>query len=195
MLGAPASAPILDIPSRYGKVSVGEPNRTIPEAEVGKPPEPPEIGRSIKLYWYQWIGLPPIFLIVVLALLGIFGETFEEVSASEGAISLRIEYPSRFRYKQINPIRVWVANRGTAPIDTLTVSFQQSYILQFSNVSFIPSAKRPFDVEVVDLGPGEERLVMAGLQAEQYGRHAGEISATAADRDTARARVSTVVYP
>jgi hypothetical protein len=170
-------------------------DRTIPKSEVPKPPQPPEVGRSLKFHWYQWVGIPLIFLVVALALFGVFGESFDEAAAGGEVLSMRVEYPSRFRYKQINPIRVWVTNRTTQPIDTATVSFDEGYILEFSNVSFIPSAKRPFQVEVTDLKPGETRLVLAGLQAEQYGRHAGEIAATAGGPDTVRARVSTLVYP
>lgn len=170
-------------------------DRTIPKSEVPRPPQPPEVGRSIRLYWYQWAGLPIIFLVVGLALSGAFGESMDETAAEGGALSMRIEYPSRFRYKQINPIRVWLTNRTAQPIDTATVSFPQGYILEFSNVSFIPAAKRPFVVEVTDLAPGETRLVLAGLQAEQYGRHSGEIAASAGGADTLRARVSTLVFP
>lgn len=170
-------------------------DRTIPKEEVPQPPQPPEVRRATTLYWYQWVGIPAILLVVALAILGVFGESFDETAADGATLSMRVEYPSRFRYKQIDPVRVWVTNRTAQPIDTATVSFDRGYVLGFSNLSFIPSATRPFEVEVTDVKPGETRLVLVDLQAERYGRHAGEISATTGGADTVRARVSTLVYP
>jgi hypothetical protein len=170
-------------------------DRTIPESKAADPPSPPELPREIRFYWYQWVGAAVILLIVGLAVFGVFGERVAKTRAADGALELRIEYPSRFRYQQVNAIQVWVTNQGGRPLDTVTVSFSGPYLLQFSNLTILPSPERPFDVPVTDLEPGATRLVRAEIQAERYGKHAGWIAATAANGDTVRAALSTIVYP
>jgi len=56
-------------------------------------------------------------------------------------------------------------------------------------------AKENIEVEVIDLAPGETRLVLAEIQANHYGKHAGWVAATAGKSDTVRAELSTTVYP
>jgi hypothetical protein len=134
-------------------------------------------------------------LIVGLALLGVFGERVAETRVAGGALELRVEYPSRFRYQQANTIQVWVTNQGGRPLDTVTVSFSRPYLLQFSNLTILPSPERPFDVPLTNLEPGATRLVRAEIQADHYGKHAGWIAATAGKVDTVRVELSTIVYP
>ncbi len=170
-------------------------DRTIPESKAADPPGPPELPRVVRFYWYQWVGAVVIVLIVGLALLGVFGERVAETRVAGGPLELRVEYPSRFRYQQVNAIQVWVTNQGGQPLDTVTVSFSRPYLLQFSNLTILPSPERPFDVPVTQLEPGATRLVRAEIQADHYGKHAGWIAATAGTGDTVRAELSTIVYP
>jgi hypothetical protein len=170
-------------------------NRTSAESWAADPPKPPELPRMIRFYRYQWVGLAVILLVVGLALFGIFGESVTETRVAGGGLELRVEYPGRFRYQQVSPIRVWLTNQARQPVDKATVSFSRPYLLQFSSLTFVPSAERPFEVEVTDLAPGETRLVLAEIQANHYGKHAGWIAATAGKGDTVRADLSTIVYP
>lgn len=127
---------------------MAEQEQTIPKSEVPQFPQPPEVGRRPRLYGYQWVGLPLIALVVILALLGVFGESFGETAEEGSALSMRIEYPTRFRYKEINPIHVWMTNRTTQALDTVTVAFDKSYLLEFSNVSFIPFEQEKKQINV-----------------------------------------------
>jgi hypothetical protein len=170
-------------------------DRTIPESKAADPPRPPELPRLVRFYWYQWVGAAVSVLIVGLALLGVFGERVAETRVAGGALELRVEYPSRFRYQQVNTIQVWVTNQGGEPLDTVTVSFSRPYLLQFSNLTILPSPERPFDVPLTNLEPGATRLVRAEIQADHYGKHAGWIAATAGKVDTVRVELSTIVYP
>jgi hypothetical protein len=170
-------------------------NRTIAESQAADPPKPPELPRPIRFYRYQWVGLAVILLVVGLALFGVFGDSVAETRVAGGGLELRVEYPSRFRYQQVSPIRVWLTNQADEPVDTAIVSFSRAYLLQFSNLTIVPSPERPFEVEVTDLAPGQTRLVLAEIQANHYGKHAGWVAATAGTSDTVRAELSTTVYP
>jgi hypothetical protein len=168
---------------------------TIEQSEVVQPPQPPSVPRRFRLYPYQWVGIPVLALIVLLALLGTFGDTRSEASARGPRVSVRVEYPSKFRYKQSQPLRVWVTNTSPTPLDTLEVSFDQEYIDRFSNVRFTPSVSQAYRVPLTAVRPGETRLLSVDLQAERYGTHPGRISVTAGGPDTTAVLVSTLVLP
>jgi hypothetical protein len=137
-----------------------------------------------------------MFLIPVLALLGVFGETWSRTEAASAALALRVEYPTRYRYKQINTVEVFAENVSRATLDTVVVAFDPAYVRRFSTVMFIPSPRVPFEVELLDVKPGEVRRVWAELQGEQYGRHRGRIEAyQQGSRDTVRVLVHTLIYP
>lgn len=150
----------------------------------------------MKLSRYQWVGIGLIVLVPVLALFEVFGESESQARSANAELAIRVEYPTRYRYKQINTVQVSVQNVSGAPIDTVIVSFDSAYASRFSDVTFIPSAKEPFAVELVDLRPGSTRLVWAELQAERYGRHQGTIKAyRVGGADTASVPVRTIIFP
>ena len=152
--------------------------------------------RRFKLHAVQWIGLPIIFGVPILALLGVFGESRVQVEGQGEELAISVEYATRYRYKQIEKMQVFVRNRSDATIDTAVVAFDPEYAQHFSTLMFIPSAREPFIVELLDLGPGEERRVWAEFQGEGYGRHRGSIEAyRPGSRDTARVVVHTLIYP
>ncbi len=173
-----------------------------PETPEAGPAElPPELDvpdheRRLRLRPHQWVGIPLLLLVPALAVLGFFGESWDEAEDAAGALALRVEYPSTYRYKQINTIRAVVANRSSAPLDTVIVAFDTAYMGRFSTISMIPAPREPFVLELTEMAPGEEKLVWAEVQAERYGRHRGTIRAWPAGApDTARVVVSSHVLP
>lgn len=160
-----------------------------------QPPPPPEIDRRFRLYPWQWVGLPILVLIPVLALFGVFGHTRGAARAMTSALELDIQYSTRYRFKEIQPMYVRVRNRSDRTLDTVTVAFDTAYVARFSTVTFRPDISRSFEVELTDLRPGEVRLVAVELQGEMYWRHQGLVSSWHAGGDTASARVSTFIFP
>lgn len=152
--------------------------------------------RRLELHRYQWVGLPLMLLIPVLALFGVFGETWGRADDVSADLALRVEYPTRYRYKQINALEVFVENVSGGPLDTVVVAFDPAYVLRFSTPTFIPAPEVPYEVELLDVQPGEVRLVVAELQGERYGRHRGAVEAyRPGSSDTARVAVSTIIFP
>lgn len=168
---------------------------TIQPSEVAPPPQAPEMDRTIDLPPKRWLGIGMLALIVGLAAFGVFGERRGAAQGRSASLDLRVEYPTRFRYKQIDPLRIFVTNRSARPIDTLTVSFDTAYIAPFSNVTFTPSASRAWEVQLAGVRPGETRRIQVGLQAERYGHHTGAVAAFFAGSDSAKAEVGTFVFP
>lgn len=143
----------------------------------------------------QWIAIPILVAIPLLALAGVFGETWQTASDSGGNVEMRVEFPARFSYKMLNSISVTVLNRSDRTVDTLVVAFDPSYISNFSTVVFTPPIMRAYEVAVTDVRPGEARLVTAELQGEKYGRHQGWIQASDGGTDTARVTIHTIIFP
>lgn len=158
------------------------------------PPDPPDIRRSVALYRFQWIGLPFLLAIPLLALFGVFGEHRETVTAESGAVALSVRYPATFRYGMLNAIDVDIRNRGSIIIDTLTISLDTTYVTGFSTVTAVPPFTGSYEIDVMHLMAGESRRVRIELQAERYWSHSGRL--TAASRvDTVRVPLTTMVYP
>lgn len=146
--------------------------------DIPQPPAPPTTHPRIRIRTQQLVGLILLAAIPVLAVLGVFGEKTGEARAETSELELRVRYPARLRYKTLHPLEVHVRNLSDRPLDRVTVRFADAYISQFSNVQFMPSVNKAFEVELRDVQPGEERLVSAELQAERYGRHSGTVTAT-----------------
>lgn len=165
------------------------------KSELPKPPRAPEIKRHLHFYPWQWIGIPVLLGIPILAMFGMFGESFASATGNSPEVGVAVEYPTRFRYKMINSINVRVRNVSPQPIDTLSVGFSPDYMTQFSTLSAIPSFSETYLVEMLDLKPGEESLVRVEIQGEEYGRHQGEIIVTSGGADTASVPLSTFIFP
>ncbi|MAS34936.1 MAG: hypothetical protein CL610_13080 [Anaerolineaceae bacterium] len=166
---------------------------------VTLPPDSPQIKRQLAFYSFQYIGIPLIFLLPLLAVLGVFGESFAVINATSADLALRVDYPTRYRYGLINDMEVIVRNLSDEPIPDLTVSFSVDYINQFAFVTFTPSAElltgEVYEVELEAVLPGESRRVRVELQAQQYGLHSGTVSVRADSLEPVHVPVSTFVFP
>lgn len=164
---------------------------TLPKQLIA-PPHP----HRIRLSRPQWIGLPLLALIPLLALFGLFGESMGHVEKQGRELAVSIDYPSRYRYKQINPVEVHLENRSGAVLDTVIVDFDPSWIDRFSTVTFIPAPTEAFRVEVTGLEPGERQVIWGEIQAEHYGRHSGTIDVyRKGSTDTVTLTLNTYVFP
>lgn len=156
------------------------------QAQSGsQPPPPPPFPRKIQLHRVQLIGMPLLMLVPLLAILGVFGETFTTTQARNDRLTVQARYATRYRYKMANPVGVTIHNASTAPSATVEVRFAKGYIDQFSDGSFTPQVAKITEqfylVPITDLQPGETRVVTVSLQGERYGRHQGVIVVATAD--------------
>lgn len=158
------------------------------------PPAAPRLNGRIALTTKQLFGLPVIAAVPVLALFGFFGtRTAVSVDRSK-TLDVAVTYPERFRYRQTQPLRVTVRNRGPSSIDTVFVSFDTAYIARFSDVRFDPSVGSAFVVPIAHLAPGASSLVSVELSGDAYGRHRGRIVVTD-EGDRVEIALSTFVFP
>lgn len=158
------------------------------------PPEAPKSDGRISLTAKQVVGLPLLAAVPLLALLGVFGERAATAVARSNAVEVTVTYPARFRYRQVEPLRVAVRNTSANTLDTVLVSFDTAYIARFSSVRFDPAVTSAFVVPVSHLAAGASGLVSVELWGEQYGRHGGRIVVTARG-DSLSVPISTFVFP
>jgi hypothetical protein len=164
------------------------------DSQASEPPRPPTTRTRLALTRKQYLGLPLLATIPVLALFGVFGERRADASSASHVLEMRVRYPSRFRYRQIESLDVTVRNISGRTLDTVSVSIDTAYITRFSNVRIEPAPREPFVVVLIHLRPMESRLVTAELWGAQYGSHSGRISASA-QADTVSTLVNTFVFP
>lgn len=140
-----------------------------------------------------------MLLIPILALLGVFGETVHMATASNSELEMHVKFPTRFRYKMIDSITVFLHNTSDQPLKTVNITFDRSYIQGFSTVTFTPSVKQitgaGYIVELSDLQPGETRFIFVSIQAEKYGNHQGVISAKPDSGDGIQTSINTFTFP
>ena len=91
-------------------------SETTESSSAEGPPQAPPMDRKTKQRPRHLALVSVLFLIVALAAFGFFGETRGTVEAQSGALALLIDYPTRFRYKQVNPMRVYVRNTSPRPL-------------------------------------------------------------------------------
>ena len=170
-----------------------------PESERESPPKAPEFNPRLKHYTYQWIGIPILFLIPILALLNVFGVSTDVERTSSETVDVSVTYPTRFRYKQINTIDVAITNTSDSMLDSVLVQFERPYIDRFSDVTFTPDVKtitEPYyEVELTDIPPGETQHINVMIQAEDYGRHSGVITITPSTGDSLFVNLRTLSWP
>lgn len=167
--------------------------------QSSRPPQAPDVERKLKFHLLQMIGAPFILLVPLLALFGVFGESIRSASAASPALDMRVEYPSRFRYKMVDSLTVYLSNTSPQSIPGVRVRVDQAYVDSFSAVVFSPSVQyisgAAYVVDIGDLQPGETRLLTVRLQAEDYGMHRGTVSATPEGGAELRVAISTFVFP
>lgn len=159
-----------------------------------EPPKPPSIAPRVRLHRSEMIGLPFLFLLPLLAVIGLFGPTTEVAQGRSGAVEWSAEYPSRMRSQNADRLIVRVQNRSGSLIPQVSVAFDPAYIHAFASVAFDPAPDTPYVVDIHDLGPGESRLVSIQLTAEEYGSRRGWVSLSA-DGPQARIELNTFVFP
>lgn len=164
------------------------------ESPGARPAEAPDLSRRIMLTRKQLIGLPLLLLVPLLSLFGVFGEHRTEIHVESGSLSVSVNYPDRFRYRQMQRLDIALRNTSTRPIDTLRVSLDTGYVSRFASVRIVPAPRSAFVVDLIGVVPGATRVVTAELWGEQYGVHRGRIVASAG-ADSAVLDVRTIVFP
>ncbi len=169
----------------------------MPEESEHKQPFPsaPEIDRRVSVPLFRGIGMGLILLVPALALAGVFGESWDTAAARGPNVSVRMEFPSRYRYKMLNSLTLAVENTSARTIDTVTVRLDTAYALRFSTVVITPAPEQAYVIPLTDVAPGEIRMVIVELQGERYGRHAGLVNVETTSGDTLALPVHTLIYP
>ena len=159
-----------------------------------EPPELPELNRRLKFGVIQMVGLAALMLIPILALFSVFGLGEAFVSGRSSALALTVEYPPRLRHGAADVVVTEVTNTSSSAMDTVTVIFDSSYVGKVSEPRFTPPVSRAFELDLVNIAPGESRRIELAFYADEYLSHSGEIRA-AHGADTARVTVETFVFP
>jgi hypothetical protein len=161
---------------------------------TGDPPEAPELPRQIHLYRSQWLGLPVLFVLPVLALLGVFGEVRDEARVTSGGIELAIDYPTRLRSGQRSGVTVRVRNAAAETLDSVSLRWDTAYLHNFAGLELLPGRDGE-PSEAVTLAAGEEWLVRLELEGGALWNHSGSVAALVRGSQAASVRIRTFVFP
>jgi hypothetical protein len=158
-------------------------------------PEPPQVPRRIRLGWTHLTGMALLLAAPVLAAVGVLDPVQHETSATNDQLKLTAHFPARLRYRTNGWVRISVHNRSDRPASKVTVSVDPAYLQAFNPVTLVPSPDRAFETDLGDLRPGETRHIALQLQAEEYGRRRGGVSAAVAGQPPVEVPIGTLVLP
>jgi hypothetical protein len=142
----------------------------------------------------QWVGLPVLLLIPVLALFGVFGERTDTITTATRSLGVTVSYPARLRYRQTERLEIAVTNRTESAIDSVRVSLDTAYLARFIEVRVRPEPFASYDVRLADIAPGETRLVVVDMTGNRYWRHPASIG-VAMGEELATVHFSSQVFP
>lgn len=162
-----------------------------------EPREAPELPRRVHLYKAQWIGIPALFLLPILAVFGVFGESREHAEAASAELRVSVDYPARLRMGQHSEVVVRIENVSGRGLDGVEVSFHPHYLAAFAELEFTPERSGPHHVDLDHLGPGQQRLLRVRLTGERPWRNTGavHVAADGSEPGTVSVGLATFVFP
>lgn len=150
---------------------------------------------KFRMWHYQWIGLPLLFLIPALALLGVFGSQNKKIEFSGEALEGSIEYPEKLRFGQSEFVRLEIKNPNDSAISNLTIAFDKKYIEEFAENSFTPEVQSNYEVKNVEIPANESESFEVRVKAGPPGSHSGKITIRNNKKEFLSKEISTYVFP
>ncbi len=163
-----------------------------------QPPRPPEFGRSFDPARYQLVGIALLSALIVAAVAGAFGiATGHAIDRSVG-LTLVVDYPERWRSKDVYTIEVDVTNTSGRDLPRIDVAFDRRYFHAYAATRFVPRVAyvtaEAYVVELHDVRAGETRLVTTEVKADALWLQDGDVVASGVDA-SARVRLRSFVFP
>jgi hypothetical protein len=163
-----------------------------------QPAQPRAFEPRLKFYPYQLIGIPILFLIPILALFGVFGETSTVAQSEANGIDLEVHYTNRVLFQGLDGTEIQVRNATDAVIPILTITVEKAFLENYSDISFAPNVDKINDeayfFELLDVQPNETRIVTYDSRGKIAGSHSGTVTASYEAGD-ASVTVETFIIP
>ena len=171
----------------------------VPYDKGQEPPRAPDIPRQWKFYSYQYIAIPLLMLVPLLALFGVLGETSTTVEVANESLVLRVHYPDRAHYEAYNHIEVTVRNESAGALSGVVVEFDRGLLTHFSQLSVNPSlteiTESAYRVELDGIEAGGERVVTLDYQPDLNGAHDSWVRLVADEIAPLQADISMFIFP
>lgn len=169
------------------------------DSQPKQPPPPPEMERKLKFYPYQWITIPLMILLPLLAMTGILDNYTDQITSGNDTLQVQISYPARTMYRTRGTIIIDVRNLSDNTLTGLTVSVDRSFLTAFGDVQFTPD-----DLDITDtayilsldnLPSGATQRITVHYEPDHYWQHSGTLTADAAEAAPVQVNLTTFVLP
>lgn len=174
----------------------------MPAVGVNKAPTNPPYPREVRLGALEWIGIPLLALLPLLALTGALGPSSARLATPlpEAGLRLDLTYPTRLRLKADGEMQLLVHNTGSTTQAGLTLSLDQRYLQAFGRVQSLPAPQQlsatALRIALPALPAGESALVRLMFEADSWGRQPGWLALDKEDGTSlARLDFHTLVLP
>ncbi|HSJ25359.1 MAG TPA: hypothetical protein VK929_11850 [Longimicrobiales bacterium] len=159
------------------------------------PPPPPDTRRQIRLYPAQWIGVPVLLLLPILALAGAFGETRATASVTHDGVRYDVEYPTRLRAGQHTAVLVRVTPLAGPAGDTVEVVFDGAWLDRFTRITAVPEPETPWRLLLPMTATGETAEARVEMEGSRLWQGEGTVRLGRAGGSSMDVVVRTLVFP
>jgi hypothetical protein len=164
-----------------------------------RPPSPPEIDRRLQFHREQWLLLPLMFAVPILAALGLLGGPRQREEIELRGVGLAVEFAPREHFEDWSRLRVTVVNRSSGPLAGAQAEFSRGLLEAMGQPSFQPPLARIdadwYVVPLGDVAPGATRGVTLDYRSTSPGVLAGAVRVRAGDEALAELPVHLTVLP
>lgn len=155
----------------------------------------PESSPKIKAWRYQYIGIPFLLSIPILALLGFFGGTTKKIQFHQNDFSISLDYPDLLRNGQTEYVQIKILNTSIESLKNFKVHLNSEFLQQFDEIEAIPSFDKNIEVSLEEIPPNEQRFVFFKLKANKAGPHYGRIEIKKSNEKIIQTALRTFVLP
>jgi hypothetical protein len=162
-------------------------------------PQPPDVEKRLRFTRSQFVGMPILFALSLLALLGVFDHaSTQQVHRSE-QVEVTVDYPTRFNYNQPDRLHIHVRNLSMITIPTVTVGIEDAYLRAFSEIQFTPAVDQVedewFQVHFNDVSPEGIYGLLVEFHSQGIGPHSGRIRVQPEGSEAVEMQISTFIFP
>jgi hypothetical protein len=160
-----------------------------------RPPPAPVLPRRVRLGRAQWLGMPLLLLVPLIALTGFFGDTSRRTQVATSGLRVELEHPERQRAGQRREIRIEVWNLSGAPVEEVVVELDPAYMDRFATLSSTPEPRDAYRLVFEGVEPGARHHARIETEAVRAWRSRGRLLVTSSAGDSAALELRTFVFP
>ncbi|WP_437911572.1 hypothetical protein WME73_28385 [Sorangium sp. So ce302] len=167
-------------------------SRRAPSEPEPTPPSAPPLGRRFALHPLHAIGA---FALACVAASALFMHALETREATAQGLTLRVAYPERMRFRDMERITFDVENTAGEPCRAAALTLDEAYLDSFEEHHTTPAEAAFGRFALGDLAPGERRRIDIELRGERSWLASGNATLSCGGERGVHVPLRTFIFP